>query len=391
MYLTREEEKMLDGEYGETVRRFMELLVKLGDIYGAERMVEVGSAQIAGISYKNIGDPGLEFLEEVSREARVRVPAFMNPAGMDLSRWKEIGIPEEFAEKQMRVVRALTRMGVFPAATCTPYLSGLLPRFGEHIAWAESSAVIYANSILGARTNREGGPSALAAAVTGRTPYYGLHLEENRQPQVRIDVEAKVKGEYGFSVLAYAVTKQIKKEIPYFRGVRGSPDEMKTFGATLAAYGALALYHAEGVTPEQVKVPREGIEIGEKELREAEEEIREEYSDVDLVVLGCPHFSVAQVKRLLDLLNGRSFRAPVWVFLSYGVRSILEREGLVRELEERNVKLLSDMCAVVAPLDVMGIKSAVTNSGKMYRYLPATNGVKTYLDSLENIVEVLAE
>jgi predicted aconitase len=391
MYLTREEEKMLDGEYGESVRKFMELLVKLGEINGAERMIPVSSAQIAGISYKNIGDPGLEFLEEVSKDARVRIPSFMNPAGMDMDRWKELGIPEDFAEKQKRVVDALRRMGVMPTLTCTPYLAGILPRYRDHVAWAESSAVIYANSIIGARTNREGGPSALAAAVTGRTPLYGLHLDENRVPEITFDVKAEVSSEYGFSILAYAVTKHMKRGIPYFRGIRGSPDELKVFGATLAAFGGMALFHAEDITPDKVEAPKERIEIDKEELKEAEEEIRGEYRDVDLVVLGCPHASLSQLLRIKELLKGRSFRVPVWVFVAYPVKEAAQRSGLLEELEERNVKILSDMCAVVAPLDIMGIRTAVTNSGKMFRYLPSTNGVKTYLDSLENIVEVLAE
>ncbi len=391
MFLTQEEERMLDGEYGEATARLMRLLVKLGEINGAERMVPVSSAQIAGISYKNIGEPGLEFLEEISKDARVRIPAFMNPAGMDLERWRELGIPEDFAEGQMRIVNALKKMGVIPAATCTPYLSGLVPRYGEHIAWAESSAVIYANSIIGARTNREGGPSALAAAVTGRTPLYGLHLDENRQPTIGFNVRADVRGEYGFSVLARAVTEHVKKGIPYFRGISGGPDELKVFGATLAAFGAMALYHAEGVTPERVDPPREFVDIEERDLRETEEALREEYGDVDLIVLGCPHFSVSQARRLLSLLGDRSFRVPAWIFVSYGVKEVLERAGIKQALEERNAKVLSDMCAVVAPLDALGIRSAVTNSGKMFRYLPSTNGVKTYLDSLENIVRRLAE
>ena len=391
MYLTKEEEAMLNGEMGEGVRRFMELLVRLGEINGAERMVPVSSAQIAGISYKNIGDPGLEFLEEVAKEVRVRIPAFMNPAGMDIERWMEIGIPQGFAEKQMRVVEALKRMGVMPTLTCTPYLAGILPRFGEHIAWAERSAVIYANSIIGARTNREGGPSALAAAITGRTPYYGLHLDENRRPTMGFRIGVQPQGEYEFSVLAYLITQQMKKGIPYFRGLRGNPDELKTFGATLAAFGGMALFHAEGTIPEEAESPREMVDIEYSDFEEAKEKLKEDYRDVDVVVLGCPHASISQILRLKELLKGRSFRVPVWIFVAHTVRTAAERSGLIRELEERNVKILSDMCAVVAPLDAMGIRSAVTNSGKMYRYLPATNGVKTYLDSLENIVEVLAE
>ena len=184
MDLTPEEQEMLAGAQGQATRKAMEILVALGTIYGAERMVPVTSVQIAGVSYDNLGEAGLQFLAEMADGGgQARVLTTLNPAGMDIENWQALGISPEFAESQQRVIDAFARMGVVTTCTCTPYLSGNVPHFGEHIAWAESSAVCYANSVLGARTNREGGPSALAAALTGRTPAYGYHLDEGRLPR----------------------------------------------------------------------------------------------------------------------------------------------------------------------------------------------------------------
>src|SRR5512137_3075010 len=185
MYLSGEEEGIYQGEKGETLRRMMEILVALGDIYGAERLVPVRSVQIAGVSYKNIGEAGLEWISDL--EGRVVVPSILNPAGMDLCRWQEMGIDEEFALKQQQTIEAYRRLGVTIDCTCTPYqIYKGLARRGDHLAWSESSAVSYANSVIGARTNREGGPGALAAALVGKTPCYGFHLAKNRKPQIVI-------------------------------------------------------------------------------------------------------------------------------------------------------------------------------------------------------------
>src|SRR5512137_2825857 len=195
MHLTSQAQDMLAGKHGRSVRKAMETLAALGDIYGAERMLPVSSVQIAGVSYDNLGEAGLAFLDEMAAGGgRSRLLATLNPAGMDVENWESLGISPEFAAQQLRVIAAFARMNVVTSCTCTPYLAGNLPRFGEHIAWAESSAVCFANSVLGARTNREGGPSALAAALTGRTPAYGYHLNENRQPDLLVELQAKVTG-----------------------------------------------------------------------------------------------------------------------------------------------------------------------------------------------------
>ena len=252
MYLIPEEKAMLAGDFGSGVKRAMEIIVALGKIYGAQELVPVQSVQVAGVSYKNLGDAGLEFLHEwAGQGARVRVPTTLNPAGMDLTHWRELGISAEFARKQMAVIEAFKAMGIAPSCSCTPYLIGNPPVFGQHIAWSESSAVSFANSVLGARTNREGGPSALAAAITGRTAKYGLHLDENRRATHIIEVGCPVTSEADHGALGYLVGRRVKNGVPYFKGLGDKGQGMlKALGPAMAASGAVALYHVEGVTPE---------------------------------------------------------------------------------------------------------------------------------------------
>ena len=220
MYLSREEEGIYQGERGETLHSMMEILVALGDIYGAEQLIPVKSVQIAGVSYKNIGEAGLEWISDL--QGRVVVPSILNPAGMDLCRWKEMGIGEEFALKQQETIEAYRRLGVTIDCTCTPYqIYDDLASRGDHLAWSESSAVSYANSVIGARTNREGGPSALAAALVGKTALYGYHLDENRRPTHLVEVEADLRGsDYG--ALGFLVGRIVKDGVPFFR-LQGAP------------------------------------------------------------------------------------------------------------------------------------------------------------------------
>ena len=226
---------MLEGQDGEATRKAMEILVAIGTIYGADRLLPVSSVQIAGVSYDNLGEAGLEFLAEMAANgAKVKVLTTLNPAGMDIENWQILGIDADFALNQRRVIEAYTKMGAVPTCSCTPYLFGNLPHYGEHIAWAESSAVCYANSVLGARTNREGGPSALAAALTGKTPNYGIHLTENRRPNLTVQVNANLNGTHDFGTLGIALGKAIEarklKAIPYIRGIAGaSMEELKSF------------------------------------------------------------------------------------------------------------------------------------------------------------------
>jgi len=389
VYLTRLEERMLAGEYGYAAQKAMEILVALGEIYGAERMIEIRSAQISGVSYKNIGDEGLEFLMDLARGGEIRVPATLNPCGMDLERWRELGIPEDFAEKQIRVIKAYLGLGVEATLTCTPYLAGNLPSLGDHIAWSESSAVIYANSVIGARTNREGGPSALAAAIAGRTPLYGLHLRENRAPTIEVRAPL-LMGEHEYAVLGYLVGRMIGEGVPLFRGVgRPSRDQLKALGAGLACSGGIGLFHVEGVTPEAVRNPMragEVMEVSRIELEEERARLGDEVQDPDMIFIGCPHSSLEQIQEFYSLLRGRRVRRRTWIFTSRAVRGEAERIGLIHGLRRLGVEVVCDTCPIVAPIREMGVRSIATNSSKAAYLSRNLNGLRVRFAALEELV-----
>ncbi|HDJ66422.1 MAG TPA: DUF521 domain-containing protein [Nitrososphaeria archaeon] len=392
MYLTREEEAMLKGEYGYAAQKSMEILVALGKIYDAERMIEIKSAQISGVSYKSLGDEGLEFIEKLAEDGRVRVPTTLNPCGIDLERWRELGFPEDFAKKQFKVIEAYLKLGIMRTLTCTPYLAGNRPRLGDHIAWSESSAIIYANSVLGARTNREGGPSALAAAIAGRTPLYGLHLDENRSPQIEVKIPRSLNG-YGYAALGFLVGRLAGDKIPLFRGVKLiSDEELKLLGAALACSGGIPLFHIEGITPEAKLNPKinapERYEIGVDEIKEVYDELNDYDVDPDLIFIGCPHSSIRELIIFLELLRGRAVKRRTWIFTSRFTRTLGEKLGVVEKLENLGVKVICDTCPIVAPIRKLGIRSIATNSAKGAWFSRNLNGLKVRFMSIEMLVEL---
>jgi len=391
MHLTKEEEKTLKGENGEVMERLFRLLVRLGEIYGADKMIPVGSVQVAGVSYKSIGDPGTEFLEDMaSKGAKVKVLTYLNPAGMDLENWKEYGFPADFAKNQLRIMDAFKKMGIVVTSTCTPYLAGNLPRFREHIAWSESSAVSFSNSVIGARTNREGGPSALAAAICGVTPNYGLHLWEKRQPTVKVDVDFDLNYNSDFGALGYFVGKQIKNKIPYFTGIKSAnTDQLKALGAAMAASGAVALYHVEGLTPEADLVEKKGLEtisVGKKEIKETYGKLNTG-KEPDIVIFGCPHASLREISALADRLDGKRLKKPVWICTSRMIKEAAERMGYNEIITKAGGTIVADTCMVVSPIEKMGYKTTGVNSGKAANYLPGFCKQEVCFANIDDLVE----
>ncbi len=401
MHLTAEQERMLEGEEGEAVRKGMELIVALGDIYGAERLIPVISVQVSGVSYKTIGDAGLEFIEDYARTMKkdakkVRVKTTMNPAGMDLEKWTKMGVDRKFAEKQLRIFNAYTSMGIEPSLTCTPYYFVSEPKFGEHIAWAESSAVSYANSVIGARTNREGGPSALASAITGLTAEYGLHLEENRKADIIIDVGFEPDS-YMYAALGNhlgALLSKMGKKVPYFKGINPGDDEMKALGAAMAATGSIALYHVENTTPEWKNAVNDKLE----RITISEEEIREHIKGMDrdcepeLIAIGCPHASEKELRRVAELVKGKKKKEgkELWISVS---RAVAERNpDAVRIIEDFGGLVLRDTCMVVSPIEKRFHSTAV-NSGKAAYYLPKESfcGQCVRFRPLEELINMAVE
>jgi len=405
MRLTREEKEMLEGKYGYPVQKSMEILVGLGECYDAERMIPVASAHL--LDSLSIGKAGALFNEEMADKGGKFVTfTDANPLSIEPYSWEDLGFSEGSVREQMAIIHNYTRMGLFLSNTCTPYLVGHYPRPGEHIAWSESSAVIFANSVLGARTNREGGFSSLAAALTGRVPEYGYHLDRNRYGDLEILVTANLKDIHDYGALGYFTGKVAKDKVPVLIGIPPSvsQDELKHLGAAEAASGSVALYHVVGVTPEAPtreaafgpKKARdwETFELGEKELRETKELLSKATTrETDLVVFGCPHASIGEIKEIAQLLLGKKLNSGVelWISTSWIVKSYAEKMGHMDIIEAAGARILCETCPSAMPwgfLKGRGHKVAATNSAKLAFYLTGgQHDLSMHYGSTERCVE----
>ncbi len=392
MDLSAEERAMLAGDLGPGVAKALEIIVALGRVYGARGLVPVTSVQVAGVSYRNLGEAGLQFLTDwADQGARAQVPATLTPAGIDALAWRELGFSEEFAGRQMAVVQAYEALGIAATCTCTPYLVGNVPSFGDHIAWSESSAVSYANSVLGARTNREGGPSALAAAIAGRTAAYGFHLDQNRRAALRVVIRCPVRTLSDFGALGHLVGKHARDKVPFFEGLgECSPTQLKALGAAMAASGAVALYHVDGVTPEADRshaLLPEHETLVVPDLQSAYAALNAEATEIDLVWFGCPHAGLDEIAQLARLLEGRRVAAATWVTTARAIRERAIGEGLVASIESSGARVLADMCLVVAPMQELAFRTLATPSAKGATYVPSHAGLVVRFGTIEQCVE----
>ncbi|MHA2180213.1 MAG: aconitase X [Promethearchaeota archaeon] len=392
MKLTSEEQDMLDGKYGKAAKKSMEILTTLGDIFDAENMINVVGIQIAGVSYANLGEAGLEFLTEMAEDGKVRVLTTLNPAGMDRENWEALGIDSEFAKNQNRAIDAFARMGIITTCSCTPYLIGNSPHFGQHLAWAESSAVCYANSVIGARTNREGGPSALASALTGKTPNYGYHLDQNRHGEVLVNVNASVIGTDEFGVLGKIIGDKLVnlgKKIPYISGIPSATvEELKSFCASVATYGGTALFHMEGITPEFNKYPKPTeirFEINQADLVKTRSELIDDDIEIDFVSIGCPHASIHEIEKIASLLKGKKVNKEFWITTARPTKKIADEAGFSKIIEDAGAKFAADTCCVVAPIKGR-FKGIMVDSAKACYYGRAKNQFKVKIGTIEECI-----
>ena len=395
MHLTPEEKNLLSGKAGPAASKAMQILETLGRIYGAERMLPINSVQISGVSYANLGEAGLAWLAEMAEGGgQAQVLTTLNPAGMDVENYQALGIDETFAENQRRVLAAFEKMGVVTTCSCTPYLFGNLPHFGEHIAWAESSAVCYANAVLGARTNREGGPSALAAALTGRTPAYGYHLDENRQPTLHVIVKAELVTNPDFGALGKAIGDRLQTKndnrVPMISGVhQASLENLKSLCASIATFGGVALFHIPGITPEAdaYPPPSESLTLTTRDLDRVKADLTQVgQAEVDFVSLGCPHLSLREVQRIAQLLEGKRVTKEFWITTSRPVKGMADRMGYTALIEASGAKFATDTCCVVAPIQGR-FRAMATDSAKACYYSAARNHFKTRLLPFDEVVK----
>lgn len=391
LYLTKKQKEILKGNENEAKKKAIEILVGLGEIYDAEKLIPIKSAHISGVSIKTSGEAGLSFIEKMlDKGATTSVPTTINPAGMDLKNWKGLGVPEELSKKQIRMVDAYKKMGARPVCSCVPYMLGNKPSYGEHIAWAESSAVIYANSVLGARTNREGAPSALASAITGLTPLYGYHIDENREGTVRIEPESEIfegRETFPYSVLGYWIGENFPDSVPVVENLEPSPEQKKALGAGMATSGAIALYHIPRITLEAKKNPeicevKEAATFGRVEFEGVVEKLNQT-DDADIIFIGCPHASIEELNYVLENAGEKE----IWICMPREIKESQEVEKLTPLLNKKNVRIVCDTCMVVAPLSEMGLESIGVNSAKAASYAPNLAGVKVHFASLKELTK----
>jgi predicted aconitase len=410
MKLTEEENEMLEGKYGEAKQTAMELLVAVGECYGAERMISVASAHLSCANPVTAGKGGMIFIKNMAkRGTKFTIPTTTNPTSLDPWAWREMGFSEEIYQEQDALSGTIAGMGGFLCNTCIPYLIGHAPRMGEHVAWAESSAIIYANAVLGGRTNREGGPSALAAGLTGRVPAYGYHLDENRHGSIKIRVNVKLAGETDYATLGYFAGKIAQGRVPIFSEIPPfiSQHELKCLGAALATSGSAALFHVVGVTPEAPteematgfkKIgPSDTFEFNLTELKKTEESIsRIGPEEADLVVLGCPHPSIDQIKRYAEAFSGRRVksRVEIWILTSHLIKKYAEDIGYAAPLRSAGVRLAANTCPSPMPREFFikrGYRGAATDSPKMVYYISATKGIPCFYGSLDKLIDVVTD
>lgn len=385
MYLTPDEERAYDGEYGWAYQVSMKILVSLGDLYGATRLIPINSAHISGVSYKTMGDAPIDFLQALASEGgRARVPSTANPSGFDQDYLSEMTISREYVEKQLRIIELYKRMGVDPILTCTPYYLRK-PRPGWHLAWAESSAVIYANSVLGSWTNREGGPSALAGALVGKVPEFGMHQAESRQANIRIKVESNPLNEVEFGALGIYAGKLLKDRIPLFEGLSNyTSDDLKQLGAAMASSGMVSLFHHYKPYRQS---ELEAISIEEGDIKNIIESLSTSSEAPNLIFIGCPHCSLDEIRGIAQVLRGKKVKKDVklWVCTSRYVKE--KAKTYVKMIEDTGGHVLCDTCAIVTWIRKLGIDVMMTNSAKTAYYAPTLNKVDVLLAPLSNCVE----
>jgi predicted aconitase len=385
MHLTKEEERIYDGEFGWANQISMNILVRLGELFNASRLIPISSAHVSGVSYKTLGDAPTDFLEALANaDAKAKVKATLNPQSFDREYLCD-RLPVIMCQKQARVMECFEKMGFTQSLTCAPYYLEN-PKRGSHLAWAESSAVIYANSVIGARTNREGGPSALAAAIIGKTPDYGIHEAENRQPKAVVRLEKQLRSEIEFGALGTFLGKILEDRIPIIQGIQNaSKDNLKQLGAALASTGMVNMFYYEDKDAKFDDI--EKISVETKDIKHEIENLTTTSQEPDLVFVGCPHCSLNEIKEVAESMRDGKVKNGIelWVCTSHHIKE--KATKYVEKIEKCRGHVITDTCAVVTWTDKLGIKTIMTNSAKTAHYTPMLNKAETIFAPLKECLK----
>lgn len=390
MKLSREEERMLAGEEGEPVCRAMEVQLEVGRFFEAEAFVPVTNVHMMG-DYEVMGEGGLEFLRNVAeRGAKCRVPTTTNARCFDFDYVERLNQSARNAEKERELISRLQSIGAMTTDTCINYQALYQPHFGERVAWGDTGTVIYANSVLGARSNFESGPAALAAALTGRTPAYGFHLDEHRRGNILVELEAEPEDLADWGAIGRLVGEQHQDyfAVPVFIGVDKPPtaDELKHLGVSLASHGSMGMFHAVGATPEARTLEDAlGGREPERTLKITNRDIEGVYAGYDagdgeakLVVFSAPQLSLYELRRIAELLESRKVADGVSLIVTTnaGYRAAGERLGYLWEIEAAGGLVLEGVCfyildGVARMREENGWNNLITNSAKLANIIKA--------------------
>ncbi len=393
---------LINGERGPAAQFAMKVIVRMAAVYKATVLMDISAAHIDSTVYMGAGT--LEFAEHLAElGAQVSVPTTLNVSGVDEHGWQDWSVPPDWAHKAQRQMQAYASMGTIPTWTCAPYQTAQRPQFGQQIAWGETNAIVFANSVIGARTQRYPDLLDICVAITGRVPAVGLHLMENRAGNLLlrlVDIPASLmEDDSFFPVFGHLMGKVAQKDIPVIEGLEIEPeeDQLKALGAAAASSGGVALFHAVGITPEaptraaafQDREPERIIDVTLEDLRAARRELTTAAGEMlDMVVLGSPHFSLAEFQRLAPLLEGRSCdqRLQFLVTSRRAMAALAKKAGLLRALEDFGGKVTVDTCILTTPMLPESIKTLMTNSAKYAYYSPGLLNTNVVFGSLEDCV-----
>lgn len=399
MRLTDEEKAMLAGEMGNARQWAIDHQIKVGRMFDAEDLVPVSQAHMMG-DPEAVGDAGADFLEKMANDgAKVAIPTITDPRGVDLSYYEPMGQTEEMAGLERRIVGALEQMGVMMTNTCINYQTIMPPVRGDHVAFGDTGVVIYANSACGARSNFEGGPSALAAGLTGRTPRYGLHLDENRRATRRLRVSEQPKGLTDWGILGAVAGKTVGSywEVPVIEGLEVVPtsDQMKHLGAAMASFGSTPLFHLAGITPEAPTLEAIGGDSLAPEMLDAEamNAMRSRFGGkgdkLDVVVFAAPQLSLVEMEQIATLCDGKEMKVPLFACAAPQVYPDAQRMGFVDKIERAGGKVLVGTCFYNGFArevgEANGWKRLLSNSAKIVNILGGY-GYEPALASMEDCV-----
>ena len=404
MNLSQEEKAMSKGELGEAAKWAINHQIEVGNFFDAKDFVSVSNVHMM-VDPESIGVAGVKFFENlVKMNAKVRVPMITDPRGVDLDYYRPLGQTEEMADIERRTIKACSSMGILMTNTCVNYQTIMAPLYGEHLAYGDTGVVIYSNSVCGARSNFEGGPSALAAGLTGRTPRYGLHLDEKRKPTKIFTIKYEPNELTDWGLIGALIGKMCGSywEVPIIEGIKKIPtsDEIKHFGAAMASYGSTPLFHIKGITPEADNFNSDDLkdlnyyEIKSKDINSLKADFGKIGDKIDVVVFAAPQLSIFEMQKVVELCHDKIFKVPVLVCTSPQVYSDALRMNLINKIENSGAKVLQGTCFYNQFAREIGIANGwvrlLSNSTKIvnilggYGYKPAlANMEKCILSAVE--------